>query len=92
MPALFSCSAWRKPTRLTHARAPCSTPLLTLDRYCGDWCEGLTLVRDRGEKEAAFKGLCLVVRHNPAGVLNVSQSIASRQAIASLAKERSRKK
>ena len=42
------------------------------DRYCGDWCEGLTLVRDRGEKEAAFKGLCLVMRHNPAGVLNVS--------------------
>eukprot|EP00903_Cladosiphon_okamuranus_P010633 g10055.t1 len=39
-------------------------------RYCGDWCEGLTLVRDRGEKEAAFKGLCLVMRHNPAGVLN----------------------
>ncbi|CAM9750697.1 unnamed protein product, partial [Scytosiphon promiscuus] len=41
-----------------------------LVRYCSDWCEGLTMVRDRGEKEAAFKGLCLVIRHNPSGVLD----------------------
>ncbi|CAM9616045.1 unnamed protein product, partial [Hapterophycus canaliculatus] len=41
-----------------------------LARYCSDWCEGLTMVRDEGEKEAAFKGLCLVIRHNPDGVLD----------------------
>lgn len=29
------------------------------------------MVRDRQEKEAAFRGLCLVIRHNPTGVVAV---------------------
>ena len=29
------------------------------------------MVRDRQEKEAAFKGLCLVIRNNPTGVVAV---------------------
>lgn len=29
------------------------------------------MVRDRNEKEAAFRGLCVVIRHNPGGVVKV---------------------
>ncbi|CAM9549831.1 unnamed protein product, partial [Sphacelaria rigidula] len=42
-----------------------------LHSYCAHWCEGLMMVRDRNEKEAAFRGLCLVIRHNPGGVVKV---------------------
>ncbi|CAM9531046.1 unnamed protein product, partial [Choristocarpus tenellus] len=43
-----------------------------LEDYCAAWCSALALVRDRGEKEMAFQGLCLVIQHNPRGVANVS--------------------
>ncbi len=40
-----------------------------LQQFCRPWCLALRNIRDNDEKESAFRGLCLMINLNPAGVI-----------------------
>ncbi|KAI3419849.1 Importin N-terminal domain-containing protein [Psidium guajava] len=52
-----------------------------MKHFIQQWCIALSMIRDDIEKEDAFRGLCAIVRANPAGALSslvyVCKSIAS---------------
>ncbi|KAL7150279.1 hypothetical protein ABFS83_05G100900 [Erythranthe nasuta] len=41
-----------------------------MEHFLQSWCIALSMIRDDVEKEDAFRGLCAMVRANPAGALN----------------------
>ncbi|VDK25521.1 unnamed protein product [Anisakis simplex] len=40
-----------------------------LAQFIRGWCLALRNIRDNEEKESAFRGLCIMINVNPAGVL-----------------------
>ncbi|CAD5215211.1 unnamed protein product [Bursaphelenchus xylophilus] len=40
-----------------------------LNSFIRPWCLALRNIRDNDEKESAFRGICIVIRHNPQGVI-----------------------
>jgi len=52
-----------------------------LEEFIQPWCLALRNIRDDIEKDSAFRGMCLMIRHNPNGVLKhfiyVCDAIAS---------------
>ncbi|CAD5210069.1 unnamed protein product [Bursaphelenchus okinawaensis] len=40
-----------------------------LNSFIRPWCLALRNIRDNEEKESAFRGICIVIRHNPQGVI-----------------------
>ena len=43
-----------------------------LPEFAQMWCQALYEIRDNEEKDSAFRGLCTLVQHNPAGITKVS--------------------
>lgn len=39
-----------------------------LPEFAQAWCQALYEIRDNEEKDSAFRGLCTLVQHNPAGI------------------------
>lgn len=42
-----------------------------LPEFAQMWCQALYEIRDNEEKDSAFRGLCTLVQHNPAGITKV---------------------
>lgn len=42
-----------------------------LDLFIRHWCTSLAEIKDNDEKDSAFRGICMVIQHNPAGLSKV---------------------
>lgn len=42
-----------------------------LQQFIRPWCTSLRNIRDNEEKDSAFRGICMMIGVNPAGVVQV---------------------
>lgn len=42
-----------------------------LDKFAAPWCNALADVKDTAEKDSAFRGMCIAIQTNPAGLTEV---------------------
>ena len=48
-----------------------------LPEFAQAWCQALQEIRDNEEKDSAFRGLCVLVQANPAGIAKVACTFAT---------------
>jgi transportin-1 len=48
-----------------------------LGTFAQAWCTALWEIKDNDEKDSAFKGFCMLISKNPAGIEGVSYSLSS---------------
>lgn len=45
-----------------------------LGMFIREWCNALAEIKDNDEKDSAFRGICLAIQSNPAGVAEVRRA------------------
>lgn len=44
-----------------------------LPYFATQWCSALSDIKDNDEKDSAFRGFCMLIQANPAGIQKVTQ-------------------
>jgi transportin-1 len=52
-----------------------------LGTFAQAWCSALWEIKDNEEKDSAFRGFCMMISENPAGLENVSGSGAFEKSV-----------